>query len=244
MGARESTGVLLPGDTGEHRVLLTLKELQEDGEIRTYLEHAHLFLGRIGYTEHGFRHAGLVAERARLILAGLEYGERRAELAAIAGYLHDIGNVVSREGHELASVMLAHHRLSALGLEAGELSYVMSAIAGHEKSEEGPMNEVEAALCIADKSDVHRSRVRVRPPAGEAARMEDIHDRVNYSVTDSSLEVRREEREIALSLTVDTAISTVMDYFEIFMERMSLSRKAARFLGAEFRLVVNGTPLS
>jgi metal-dependent HD superfamily phosphatase/phosphodiesterase len=224
--------------------LLTLNDVEADGDIRTYLEHAHIFLGEIGYTEHGFRHAGLVARRARDILRGLGYGERRAELAAVAGYLHDIGNVVSREGHELASVLLAHSRLAALGMEAGELSYVMSAIAGHEKGGEGMMNEVEAALCIADKSDVHRSRVRAPVPAGGAARMEDIHDRVNYSVTDSRLEVKGDSREVVLELTVDTTISPVMEYFEIFLERMMLSRESARFLGADFRLVINGTPLS
>jgi len=224
--------------------VITLDDIEGDGVVGTYLDCAHRFLGEIGYTEHGSRHARLVALRAREVLLGLGFGERRAELAAIAGYLHDIGNVVSRGGHELASVMLAHSRLREMGMGPEELSLVMSAIARHEDGGEGMVNEVAAALCIADKSDVHRSRVRAVLTAEEAARLEDIHDRVNYSVTDSRLEVRRESREIRLDLTVDTAISTVMEYFEIFLDRMTQSREAARYLGAAFRLSINGTQLT
>ncbi len=220
--------------------MIELEDVKKDNHIRVLLEYADRFTGTIGYTEHGYRHAQLVAERAREVLSQLDFGERMAELAAIAGYLHDIGNVVNRDDHHLASVMIAYNRLSFLGMESDELAYVMSAIACHEEQSARLMNEVAAALLIADKSDVHRSRVRKKDLPREGESIQDIHDRVNYSVTESSLTVNKLSREIVLELSVDTAISSVMEYFEIFLERMMLSREASSFLEGNFKFFING----
>lgn len=223
--------------------MVTLEDIKKDREIGIFLEYADRFTGAIGYTEHGRRHAELVAERAWNILYYLDFGSWLAELAAIAGYLHDIGNVANREDHPIASVLIIYPRLTAMGMQPDELAYVISAIANHEEDSSKLMNEVAAALLIADKSDVDRSRVREKDIPGPGGRIQDIHDRVNYSAVASSLTVNKLNREITLGLTIDTAISSVMEYFEIFLERMMQSREAARFLGGIFKLVINDTPL-
>jgi len=207
--------------------------------IKVYLKKADEYLDAIGYTEHGERHANLVATRACYILKELGYDERWTELAACAGYLHDIGNVSSRGFHGQISVCLSLPILKDFNLSAEETALIISAIGNHEEEDEGkPVNEVSAAIIIADKSDVHRSRVR-----NPSMISFDIHDRVNYAAKEASLEVNSKEKAISLKLTIDTEISSVVEYFEIFLDRMIASRHAAKFLDCAFRLYINDTKL-
>lgn len=217
---------------------LNLSLISNDSEVRSYIEYADKFLEAIGYTEHGFRHAYLVAERAELILKRLSFNPRLGELAAIAGFLHDIGNVISREVHGVSSALLASSFLRKFGFPPDEIAIVMNAIANHEEEYGMPTHPVGAALVIADKSDVHFSRVRA---SGNME--EDIHDRVNLAARDSKLEIDAQERKIILQIEIDTQISRVMEYFEIFLTRMMMSRKAAEYLGTKFHLVINGVEL-
>lgn len=217
---------------------LDLSLIANDSEVRSYIEYADKFLEAIGYTEHGFRHAHLVAERAELILRRLSFNHRLGELAAIAGFLHDIGNVISREVHGVSSALLARSFLKKFGFPPDEIAIVMNAIANHEEEYGMPTHPVGAALVIADKSDVHYSRVRA---SGNME--EDIHDRVNLAARDSKLEINPKERKIILRVEIDTEISRVMEYFEIFLTRMIMSRKAAEFLRTKFHLVINGVEL-
>ncbi len=217
---------------------LTLDLIASDEEVRSYIENADKFLGAIGYTEHGFRHAGLVSERAEAILRKLSFDPRLAELAAIAGFLHDVGNVISREDHGVSGALLARSFLMKFGFPPDEIAIVMNAIANHEEEYGIPDHPVVAALIIADKSDVHYSRVRT-----DGDPEEDIHDRVNLAAKESRLEINPEERKITLYIEIDTAISRVMEYFEIFLTRMMMSRKAAELLDAKFHLVINRVEL-
>ncbi|MBC7345936.1 MAG: HD domain-containing protein [Clostridia bacterium] len=189
----------------------------------------------MGYTEHGQRHLSLVAQVAYNVLTHLGYPRRTAELAAIAGYLHDIGNVVSRHNHGQAGALLAYQILSRLGMAAEEIALVVGAIGNHEEEYGHAVNQVAAALILADKSDVHRSRVRNREPAAF-----DLHDRVNYAVERSFLRVESGQRRLTMELNINTAISPVMDYFEIFLTRMLMCRRAAAFLGCSFGMEING----
>lgn len=213
---------------------VTLEVVQADPEVQAYIRLGHEYLGAIGYTEHSSRHAGLVSRIARNVMARLGFPPREAELAAIAGYLHDMGNVISREGHGQAGAILALQILRRLGMPPGEAASVASAVGNHEESHGQVVNNVAAALILADKSDVHRTRVR--NPELSAF---DIHDRVNYAVQHSFLRVEEKARTITLELTIDTNISPVMDYFEIFLTRMIMCRRAAGFLGCHFELLIN-----
>jgi len=218
--------------------VLTFKDVVKDPEVVVLVAEADRQLAVLGYTEHGPRHARLVAKNARAILVALEADERAAELAAIAGYLHDIGNVVSRDKHERTSALLARDILVRRGMDYRETAQIMAAIGNHDENGGNPVSDVSAALILADKADVHKSRVR-NP---EFIKF-DIHDRVNYAVKRSMLNVCREDRSMTFNLTVDTSVAPVMEYFEIFLSRMIISRRAADFLKCRFELVINGTRL-
>ncbi len=217
---------------------ITVKNVKADPEVRIYIQRGHEHLGAVGFTEHGFRHANLVSDIARNIMLRLGHDDRAAELAAIAGYLHDMGNVVSRYAHGQSGAILAWHILRRLGMPPAEVAEVIAAIGNHEEEYGQPVNDVAAALILADKSDVHRSRVR-NPEKSSF----DIHDRVNYAVERSFVRVDGEARLVCLELTIDTKISPVMDYFEIFLSRMVMCRRAAKRLKALFSLVINDVKL-
>jgi len=214
-----------------------LADLKKDPLVQGYIEGGNRHLGAIGYTEHGLRHVGLVANIASNLLEKLEHPARECELAAIAGYLHDIGNAVNRVGHAHTGAVLAAGILERHGMPPEEIALIIGAIGNHDEGDGHPVNPVSAALILADKSDVHRSRVRNPDPSTF-----DIHDRVNYAVEHSFLRVHS-KNHIALELSIDTKICPVMDYFEIFMARMLLCRKAAEFLKARFELVINEVKL-
>ena len=218
---------------------VTFASVREDPRVRIYIRHADDCLARIGYTEHGERHVGLVAHIAFNTLKRLGHPEREAELAAIAGYLHDIGNGVNREYHAQIGATMAMQLLVPMGMPDVEIAQVMGAIGNHHETDGDPVSAVAAALMLADKSDVHRTRVR-NPDFIKF----DIHDRVNYAVEKSFLNVDEGKKLITLELTIDNAISQVMEYFEIFMSRMLACRKAAAFLGCQFGLTVNGNHLT
>jgi len=213
-------------------------DLKNDHEVSVYLARSTEYLCEVGFTEHGARHAALVAERARRVLAGLGYGERDRELAAVAGYLHDIANLVNRYNHGGTGAVMAYSILCRFGMDPEEIALVVSAIGNHEEERGNAINHVASALILADKSDVHRSRVT----NSDFAKFE-IHDRVNYAAEDSRLTVDREQGTVDLELTIDTAICPVMEYFEIFLNRMVMCRRAAEFLRCRFGLIINGNKL-
>ena len=217
---------------------LVLDDVKHDPEVEAYLTKANEYTGAIGYTEHGFRHATLVSNIAGNILRRLDREERLVQLAGIAGYLHDIGNLVGRVGHEGTGALLASRILTRLGMNPVESAVIMGAIGNHEEQTGDPVSDVCAALIIADKSDVHRTRVRNADPTSF-----DIHDRVNYAVEHSFLRVDALARSVTLELTIDTRISQVMEYFEIFLPRMIMCRRAAQWLRCQFKLQMNGTKL-
>ena len=206
--------------------------------VQTYIALADQFTGQLGFTDHGFRHANLVGHIAYNILARLGHESRVAELAAVAGYLHDIGNVVSRQNHPQSSALIAMPVLTELGLPVEDIGLIVGAIGNHEEELGRPVSPVSAAVNIADKSDVHRSRVR------KDARVEfDIHDRVNYAVRHSFVRVDAEQRTVTLELDIDTTVSDILEYFEIFLTRMMMCRRAAEGLDCKFRMTVNGSSL-
>jgi len=223
---------------GKSPRLLTFNEIRNNPAIITYIRKANEYLGVLGYTEHGFRHTELVAVTARRILMELGYSAREAELAAIAGYLHDIGNIVERTHHYFIGALMAMNILKELGMEEKEIAEVAAAIGNHDERYGHPVNNISAAVILADKADVHRSRVRNRDFATF-----DIHDRVNYAAEESELELDPVNRVITLKLKIDTRISRVMEYFEIFLSRMIQCRRAADFLRARFALVINESQL-
>ncbi|MDO8137863.1 MAG: HD domain-containing protein [Candidatus Brocadiales bacterium] len=216
--------------------MVTLEQVKNHPEVRYYISKADEFLGNIGYTEHGERHAIYVAQNARRILQELGYEERLCELAAIAGYIHDIGNVVNRTAHPETSALLAHHFLREMGMPIEDVLIVMGAVGNHDESSSDPVNEVCAALIIADKSDVHRSRVRTTKEIKF-----DIHDRVNYAVKRSQLKLDTKNKTFILDLEIDKEISDMVEYFEIFTTRMVACRRAAKALGCGFDVVVNNS---
>jgi metal-dependent HD superfamily phosphatase/phosphodiesterase len=224
------------GQVGGGKASVSLDAVKADLEVQAFIRNANRNLGAIGYTEHGFRHVGLVANIARNILKRMGFDRRPQELAAIAAYLHDIGNVVSRLDHARTGALLAHGILRRLGATPEDAAMVMGAIGSHE--DEGhigePVHAVSAALILADKADVHRSRVRNPDPTTF-----DQHDRVNYAATSSRLRVDPDARSITLELEIDTAIAPVMHYFEIFLPRMLMSRRAAEALGYAFHITIN-----
>lgn len=220
----------------ERRV--TVETVKADPRVAGFIAGADRHLAAIGFTEHGERHCGLVSRIAYNVLKRLGYEERQAELAAIAGWTHDVGNVVAREGHAQVGAALMAPILFDLGMPPDEVATVVGAIGNHEEKHGQPVNAVSAALILADKSDVHRTRVRNQDMATF-----DIHDRVNYAVVRSFLNVDGSARSITLDLTIERDVTSVMEYFEIFLDRMVMSRRAAEALDAHFHLVINGASL-
>ncbi|TCL65284.1 hypothetical protein EDC14_101732 [Hydrogenispora ethanolica] len=217
---------------------IVLSTIKKDPVITAYIQQADEHLGAIGYTEHGFRHAGLVSSISQNILLRLGFPERQAELAAIAGYLHDIGNLINRHDHGRSGAIMALHYLMEKGFDPGEAAVIAGAIGNHEEECGEAVNNVAAALILADKSDVHRSRVRNVDVATF-----DIHDRVNYAAIHSFLNVNDEKRSLTLELTIENNICPVMEYFEIFLVRMMMCRRAAAFLGCQFKIEINGNSI-
>ena len=214
--------------------MLTFKDVKSNETIRTYIQRADESLIALGYTEHSFAHVTHVAETAGYILKTLGYPDRTVELVKIAGYLHDIGNLVNRIDHSQSGAVMAFRILDNLNCDPAEIATIVTAIGNHDEGTGQPVNAVAAALILADKSDVRRSRVRNRDKTTF-----DIHDRVNYSVKKSDLKINGEHTLIKLELSVDTEYGSIMDYFEIFMQRMILCRKAAEKLGLQFKLMIN-----
>ena len=218
--------------------VLSPEDIFKDQEVRAYIRQGNDNLGVIGFTEHGFAHAKRSSDTAREILTALGYPERTCQLAAIAGYMHDIGNTVNRVDHAHSGALMAFTILTKLGMSPQETGLICSAIGHHDERTAFPVNPVAAALILSDKSDVRRSQVRK-----DAELEEDIHDRVNYAVEDSRLQIDPQGKLLIFHLTIDTKICPVMEYFEIFMDRMVLCRKAAQTLGLQFELIINGTRL-
>lgn len=214
--------------------MITYDMLRTDKNINLYIEKADANLEAMGFTEHSFAHVCSVAETAGYILETLGYDERTVELARIASYLHDIGNLVNRDDHHQTGAVMAFTILNQMGMPADEICTVVAAIGNHNEGSAVPVNPVAAALILADKADVRRSRVRNSKPETF-----DIHDRVNYSAIRSELKINSAHTLVKLKLTVDTHFSSVMDYFEIFLERMRLCRHAAEELGMKFTLIIN-----
>jgi len=219
--------------------LVTVAQVRADPEVVAFVQQANEALRGLGYTEHGQRHAGLVGNVAENVLIRLGFDERVGQLAQVAGYLHDIGNLLHREHHAQSSALMAWQILKRLGMSTDEIALVMNAIGNHEEERGTATNPVSAAVIIADKADVHRSRVQNPDPATF-----DIHDRVNYAATRSFVRVDADKRVIALELEIDTQFAQVIEYFEIFLSRMTMVRQAANFLGCEFRLMINEVYLS
>ena len=214
---------------------MTPAQIKENEQIRTYIQRADDTLAAMGFTEHSYAHVTRVAHFAEKVLTELGYPKRTCELAWIAGYMHDIGNVINRIDHAQSGAVMAFRILDKLGMDADEIATVCSAIGNHDENTAYPVNPVAAALILADKTDVRRTRVRTKDPAAF-----DIHDRVNYAVEKASTRLVDDNSAVLLSLIIDTDISPVIDYFEIFMDRMLLCRRAAEKLGLSFRLEVNG----
>ncbi|MEN6373026.1 MAG: HD domain-containing protein [Armatimonadota bacterium] len=218
--------------------IITLDQIRKDEDVKTYISKANEQMNALGYTEHGFRHAGIVAEMARSIPISLDLEPRLAELAAIAGYLHDLGNAINRNIHCETGAIMAFSILTRMGMQTEEIGTVIAAIGNHEEELGQPVSQVGAALILADKADVHRSRVQNTNPLSF-----DIHDRVNHAVQHSQLRVDNDAKTINLELTTDSQAASVMEYFEIFLTRMLMCRRAADFFGYRFRLVINGRDL-
>jgi metal-dependent HD superfamily phosphatase/phosphodiesterase len=215
-----------------------LEEVAGNKVVQTYLSLADQFTAQLGYTEHGFRHANLVGRIAFNILDRLGYDRHVAELAAVAGHLHDVGNVISRHNHPQTSALIAMPLLTEMGMTPEDIGLVIGAIGNHEEEMGNAVSPVAAAVVIADKSDVHRSRVR------KDAQVEfDIHDRVNFSATHSFVRVDAQQRTVTLELEIDTQVSDILEYFEIFLARMMMCRRAAEGLDCKFRMTVNGHSL-
>lgn len=215
--------------------MVTYADVRSDNAIREYIKRADESLAALGFTEHSFAHVTRVAVTASYILEQLGFDEHDIEIVKIAGYLHDIGNLVNRVDHSQSGAVMAFRILDCMDMPPEDISTIVTAIGNHDEGTGVPVNAVAAALIIADKSDVRRTRVRNRDISTF-----DIHDRVNYSVEESNLRINTEKTEVTLELKIDTSISPVMEYFEIFLNRMVMCRKAAKRLGLTFRLVING----
>jgi metal-dependent HD superfamily phosphatase/phosphodiesterase len=218
--------------------MIDLAYVKAHPAVKTFIRLADQYMGELGYTEHGFRHAKIVSRDARKLLKALGYDDREPERAAIAGYLHDMGNFVSRQGHPQTGAAISYQILTELGMSLKDVGVVLGAIGNHEEGIGQPVSAEGAALILADKADVHRSRVR-----NKDLETFDIHDRVNFAAESSILSVDAAHRTLTLELTIDTTISKIMEYFEIFLERMAMCRRAAEFLDCQFRLVINGNEL-
>lgn len=218
--------------------MITFLDIKNNTAIRTYIQKADEALATQGFTEHSFAHVTKVSQKAQEILLSLGYSQREAELARIAGYLHDIGNIVNRIDHAQSGAVMAFRILDNLGMDPAEIATIIGAIGNHDESTAVAGTPVAAALILADKTDVRRSRVRNK----DAATF-DIHDRVNYAVEQSTVALDLEAKTFTLTLMINTQVCAVMDYFEIFLQRMILCRKAASYLGLTFKLVINGSTL-
>ena len=217
---------------------VTYKYIKQNSDIHTYIKNADAAVAVQGYTEHSFAHVEKVADTVKMILEGLDCDERKVELGMIAAYMHDIGNVINRVDHAQSGAIMAFRLLDNLNMPAEEICAIISAIGNHDEGTAQPLNAITAALIIADKTDVRRSRVRNISDLAQ-----DIHDRVNFAVEKSELNFNQDKTELILELTIDNRISSVMEYFEIFMNRMILCKKSAEFLGVKFRIRANGSDL-
>lgn len=218
--------------------MITFEDIKNSHEVTTYIKKGNDLLGAIGYTEHGFAHAGRVADKAAYILEQLDYPSRTIQLGKIAAYMHDIGNCVNRHDHAQSGAVMAFKILYSMDFEAEEIADIVGAIGNHDEGTGSPVSPISAALILADKSDVRRTRVRYKSRNAQKI-SEDIHDRVNYAVEKSDIVILPDEKKAVLSLRIDTSISPVMEYFEIFLTRMVLCRNAAEFLGLTFELNIN-----
>lgn len=217
--------------------MITYDDIRHNPDVRALIEAGNHALEVLGFTDHGYAHAGLTSKIAGDILETLEYPLRECELARIAGFMHDIGNAINRSNHAMSGALLAFDILRKLDMDIAEVTAIITAIGNHDEHTAAAVTPISAALILADKSDVRRSRVRTSPDSPAF----DIHDRVNYAVVDASLTVARERKRITLCLRIDTGICAVMDYFEIFLTRMTLCRSAAAHLGLDFELIINET---
>ena len=217
---------------------VTYKYIRQNPDIHTYIKNADAAVAAQGYTEHSFAHVEKVADTVKMILEGLGCDERKVELGMIAAYMHDIGNVINRVDHAQSGAVMAFRLLDNLNMPAEEICDIISAIGNHDENTAAPLNSITAALIIADKTDVRRSRVRNISDLAT-----DIHDRVNFSVERSELRFNEDKTELILDLTIDNRLSSVMEYFEIFMKRMILCKKSAEYLGVRFRIRANGSDL-
>ena len=217
---------------------VTFNDIKNNNSVKTYIAQADVALSALGFTEHSFAHVTHVAECARYILTTLGYSDHEVELAKIASYLHDIGNLVNRVEHSQSGAVMAFRILDNMGMDPQDIATVVGAIGNHDEGTGVAANAISAALIIADKTDVRRSRVRNQDIATF-----DIHDRVNYSVEKSHVDINEDKTTITLTMTIDTQDSSVMDYFEIFMGRMLMCRKASEKLGLKFKIIINGQPL-
>lgn len=218
--------------------MITLEDVTQNPEVDALIKGAQKQLDGLGYTEHSHRHISIVSKRAGKILEVLGYPERTIELAKIAGYLHDIGNCVNRTDHAHSGAILAYQILKDMGMPVEERTEIMMAIGNHDEKTGTAVSDISAALILADKSDVHRDRV-----TNTNLSTFDIHDKVNYAVTNADLTIDSKEKRIVLKLTIDTEISPVLDYFEIFMDRTMMSKYAAKYLDIWFELLINDTRL-
>lgn len=218
--------------------MITLKDVMENEEVQALIEGSQKQLNVLGYTEHSIRHISIVSKRAGEILEKLGYPQERVELAKIAGYLHDIGNCVNRIDHAQSGAILAYNILKDMGMDPKDRTEIMMAIGNHDEGTGTAVSDISAALILADKSDVHRDRV-----VNTNISTFDIHDRVNYAVTQSKLILDAENKKVILDIDIDTEICPVLDYFEIFMDRTMMSKYAAKYLKIWFELVINDTRL-
>ena len=218
--------------------MVTFSNVKNNKEINYLIESSQKQLDALGYTEHSMRHINIVSNRAAEVLQKLDYNEHRVELARIAGYMHDIGNTINRVDHAHSGAILAYEILKDMGMNLEDRTEVMMAIGNHDEQTGTAVSDISAALILADKSDVHRSRV-----VNQNLSTFDKHDKVNYAVTNSEFNIDKENKKIILNLTIDTKISPVLDYFEIFMDRTMMSKYAAKYLHIWFELVINGTKL-
>lgn len=219
--------------------MITIKDVKKNKKVKELIKAADLYLERIGYTEHGKRHADLTSRIARNVLVRLGHSEKDAELTSIAAYLHDIGNLVNRQDHSQSGALIASDVLREMGMDVQNIIKIMAAIGNHEEFEAGlPISNIAAALILADKSDAHRTRVK-KKNIGTF----DIHDRVNYAVLHSFLNVDKKTKTIILKITVDTKFSPIMEYFEIFLDRMLIMKKAAKALNCKFGFIINKTKI-
>ena len=218
--------------------MITLEDVKNNPEVQELITGAQTQLNALGYTEHSIRHVSIVSHRAGKILETLGYDKKRVELAKIAGYLHDIGNCVNRVDHAHSGAILAYNILKDMGMDLKDRTEVMSAIGNHDEGTGTAVSDISAAIILADKSDVHRDRVVNKNMATF-----DIHDRVNYAVTNADLRIDNKQKKVTLDLTIDTHICPVLDYFEIFMDRTMMSKYAAKYLQIWFELIINDTRL-